>query len=117
MDYYGTGETVRIAMDGRCALNDNRATSLLPTDAPVVLIAARAIIMNANYLFGPVAAGNPKYNPDTRIGGGAKGLFVAGLTIRTGPLAVMGNITSAPIVIDGGRLLPAPWFPLNVISP
>lgn len=120
MDYYGGAEAVRIAMDGRCAFNDNRATSQLPTDEPVVLVAAGAIIMNANYLFGPVnadGAGDPKDdNEDTGRKVGGNGLVVARLSVDKGPFTVVGNITSAPIVIDGG-LLPDPWQPLNVISP
>jgi hypothetical protein len=119
MDYYGRSAAVRIAMDGRCAFNDNRATSLLPTEEPVVLLVARAIILNANYLLGPVnadGAGDPKYGEN--IGGkvGGNGLVVAKLSVDKGSFTVVGNITSAPIVVDGS-LLPDPWNPLNVISP
>jgi hypothetical protein len=61
---------------------------------------------------------DPKY--DYRVEGekgGGPGLFVASLSTHKGPFTVVGNITSAPIVLEGGRPLPDPWHPLNVVSP
>ena len=114
MDYYGKAEAVDIEMDGRCAFNDNRGTSLVPTDQPVVVVEASAIIMNANYLFGPLNA-NRKDNNDTHTGAGGNGLDVAELSINGGSFTVVGNITSAPILVDGQPLGP-PWDALNVVS-
>ncbi len=117
VDYYGSTEAVTIGMAGRCAFNDNRATSLLPTDEPVVILTAGAIIMNANYLIGPENIDAANFNPDVRGGlGKGNGLAAAVLSPLKGPLAVVGNITTAPIVLEGNRMLPVPWQALNVIS-
>ena len=46
MDYYGKTEAVNIAISGRCAFNDNRATSLRQTKVPVAVVTARSELSN-----------------------------------------------------------------------
>ena len=43
-----------------------------------------------------------------------RGFMVARVRVDPGSMTVVGNITSAPITVNN-RLLPDPWYPLNVV--
>ena len=101
-DAYGSGPAVEINQDGACTIGENHCFTPLPQDpasaGPATLIAtAGAIVCSGNYVVGPRAGS------------------VVVLNTGKGPFTVLGNITSAPISVNGPPLLP-PWAPLNVIG-
>lgn len=85
------GEGAFILSDNRCLLQSNRS------GLAAAVVAAGAVIANANYLEGP------------------KGNTALIVQVPTGPFTIVGNIVSGSIQANGSPL-DAPWAPLNVIA-
>ena len=96
---YGRSPLVEVLITGSCRFNDNQCAMPGAGLEAAVDLAADSIIASANRVESKGIKTSLK-------------LTVTGKT----SFSVLGNIVSAPIVVNGGAL-GAPWQPLNVVAP
>jgi hypothetical protein len=91
----GADQLIRIDSRAECSVNDNQCLQRERGGLPAVDIGGLTVIANSN-----------------RVAGGESAMVVRADPRR---LAVVGNVTSSPIVVNGAPLQ-TPWSGLNVVA-
>jgi hypothetical protein len=98
LDGYGVGTPIFVQSKGACLFGDNRCNFVPMTDfrPPIADITCEAIIANANFF-------QTSRNEKTVL-----------LNPGNGPITVLGNISSGPILINNATMHGTPWATLNI---